>query len=216
MALDMPDDEKQVIDEMFGLRRELWDEVQILVGATSSKDQPSPTLITDHKQRRGFVRAVFAYIEGMAYRLKQFVLVTHKSALDQGEQMICAESAFELDSQGNVERRSARLRFSPNLRFALTICPKAVGSHYRTDFGDGGWDATRNAAKTRDRLVHPKRVADLSVSDAEMAEAYKAAKWVDAEIDRILKAVLLAIRLQEEALTISDTAPNAELVPPSA
>jgi hypothetical protein len=52
-----------------------------------------------------------------------------------------------------------------------------VGSSFNLNTDGQGWKNLSKAVKVRDRLMHPKEVADLQVSNEEVGAAKKAFEW---------------------------------------
>ncbi len=144
-------------------------------------------------ERRNLIRSVFAFFEAMCFGLKQLALDTRGGdRLTPAERAVCLEEAYDLGDNGEVETRPARLRFLSNIRFALKIGPRAAGIQYSPDLSGAEWTSLREALKVRDRLMHPKHVSALNVSDSEVRAAFAAFIWMNREIIRILLAMVEA------------------------
>ena len=113
---------------------------------------------------------------------------------------LCAEESYELSQNGEIELRPARLRFLPNLRFAFRVAAKAMEVDFSLDVSGSGWDAVRDGVRVRDRLMHPKRVDDLMVTDDEIRMCLWAFIWIQSEIIRWLLRLNPKLRVVAEQL----------------
>lgn len=169
-------------DELSALGNEFRKEIQWVFGASRSP------LDLDPLRRRLLVRSVYALAEGIAYLLKQDALVFGGDTLGADEQAICSEQTFELSSSGEIESRPMRLRTLNNLRFAFEVSASVHGSSYVLDVRGAGWASFRAGLGVRDRLAHPKRLADLDISDAEINAVASAFDWFDRSLEGLLEA----------------------------
>lgn len=143
-------------------------------------------------ERRIFVRSVFSCIEAVAFRMKAWALTWETNRLSPAEIMFAKEEGHDLDANGTIKMRPARLPFVGNFRFAFAVVAKAAEVNYKLDVvTDDGWRALNDALKVRDRLMHPKRAADLRVSDAEVRDAKTAYEWVLDQMTKLSATVLL-------------------------
>lgn len=55
--------------------------------------------------------------------------------------------------------------------------------------------------KVRDRLMHPKRAADLEVTDNEITESVRAFLWFDSQANGLMSAVIAALQVARANLT---------------
>jgi len=131
-------------DELFGLFSALVEEVDSLLGAavvapSKPHQYPDPARLSPI-ERRLLVRSVFAFIEALAYRLKQkAVLSANAHKLSSAESAMAKEEDYELDSDGTVRIRPARLRFLSNLRFAFSLWPRIEDAGFTLDVSGQGW-----------------------------------------------------------------------------
>lgn len=155
-------------------------------------------------RRRSFIRAGFAYIEGHLYQLKQLALAldnfkldlragdTKKNAwiegtmLTPGERMVLAEETFEVDDKGKVYPQTRFVRLDKNIKLAFRAFAKAYSIDFPIDFGVAEWGDFKTAIDIRNRITHPKGVADLKVSDAEMQVVDRGLGWYCSLADRCI------------------------------
>jgi hypothetical protein len=130
--------------------------------------------------RRELVRAVFAAIEGLHWRLKRDV-ATHRHVIPGGltahEQAAMAEESYTVDERGHV---SAIPRFLP-LATAIRLVVRIVQRYrtdYKVDFDHVGWSNLKAAIDVRNRIIHPKQLEDLTVSQEEIRRSMSAFAWI--------------------------------------
>ena len=164
--------------------------------------------------RRGFVRATFAYIEGLIFSIKVESLIMHQviqfdrarqemdltgvtsfedfakafsehvakaftgAGFSPYELLFLAEVAVDLDEKGQIKARRSKISLEKNLVFAFRIYAQACEIQYKLNKSNQGWQDLKKAIKVRDRLMHPKRVQDLTVSDEELQTVMRAYTWV--------------------------------------
>jgi hypothetical protein len=148
--------------------------VHDVVSARRVQEHDTPT------HRRELVRAVFAAVEGLHWQLKQDV-ANHRHVIPGGltahEQAAMVEETYLVDEQGRV---SVVPRFLP-LATAIRLVVRIV-QRYRTDykgaFDHVGWSHLKAAIEVRNRIVHPKRLEDLTVSEEEMQKSMSGFCWI--------------------------------------
>jgi len=145
----------------------------------------------DDTARRQFVRAVFAYIEGLVYRLKRVIITGHEAGrydLLPSDLALLREETYELDDKGNPQVRPAHLSTTRNMRFTFAQYEKAWGGSFTLEVDTQGWGTLRSATAIRNRLMHPKSVADLEVSQDEANTVQVCFEWFTAEFCRLLES----------------------------
>lgn len=142
--------------------------------------------------RRVFVRASFSFVEGMTVLLKQQALVgTCNKITATGEidfarlSVLCGESYF-IDDSGELRWRRITIPALNNVAFAFREFAQLHGASYQLDRSGGDWQALRSATRVRDRLVHPKALQDLDVTDAELSAVEKAVSWLNDSVALLL------------------------------
>jgi hypothetical protein len=145
-------------------------EVTSLVTTLGSDLKYADGELEDQRHRRALVRAVFAFVEGTAFGLKRIVLESHE--------------VF-------------RGKLAPNLRFIFGLGQKAFGRPVPIDFSHEGWAALKQSITVRNRLMHPKGVADLEVSHPELVAAANATAWFRACALTFMKEAGLAAQREQ-------------------
>lgn len=149
-------------------------------------------------QRRTLVRAVFALIEGITYRIKQTALELDDvldRRLTATERMAIEEQAGRIDDSGQVKVRAEYPALVGNVRFAFNMLEKATSSEFELDVGAVGWQAFKSSISVRDRITHPKQASDLEVTATETASLITAHLW-------FLQSMVLALALAARGMAI--------------
>lgn len=118
----------------------------------------------DHTALRGYVRALFALIEGFAWTLKQITLDFARStdAFTPAELAALRDETYAQDKRGAITRSTTPEPLA-NFRFALDMAAK--GFHIVVPEIQGHrWEALLKAKEIRHRLTHPKDAAALTLT----------------------------------------------------
>jgi hypothetical protein len=194
------------VEEFKAIYMELRREVDCLLRA---KDVPDtqPVLIPDPKhlsqvERRAAVRSFGAFIDAVTYSLKQFALQlpSARRMLRAPEWALASEETYELSEKGEPVVRGARLRALSNLRFAFALFAKVCSCDFVLEVGGSGWQKLKALVELRDRLMHPKRVASLNVTDTEIVSAVEGCLWFDSQALKLLASTVLALADEYERL----------------
>ena len=144
--------------------------------------------------RRSYVRAGFAYVEGHVFKLKQWALglddykqglrarygpnpYVDSTMFSFGERLVLSEESFEVDDKGEVYSQSRFVRLDKNIKFAFRAISRAHDIEFKLDLGDSGWGDFKKAIEIRNRITHPKSVSELSLSNAEMETTHNGFSW---------------------------------------
>ena len=147
---------------------------------------------------RNRVRAYFAYVEGLAYVLRQVTLVSLDGlgVLTETELDQLQDQKRKINSTGKVTIFPAYMQMGDSLRFTLRCYPKGHGiNDYEPALG-AGWGSMAAAIKIRNRVTHPKSVADLTITPAEVACVDAARQWWHDSV----RAMLAACQQEDERL----------------
>lgn len=127
--------------------------------------------------RRDLIRSTFAAIEGLHWQLKRNVLEHARSKLSHHERAAMMEETYAVDVKGNVEAVPRFLPLPTAIRLVVQIVCRYRPA-YKVDFSHRGWSNLKKAVAIRNRLVHPKTLEDLTVSDADINAAISAFHWM--------------------------------------
>jgi hypothetical protein len=144
----------------------------------------------EHYCRRSFIRAACSVIEGAIFCLKDAALNTFGESehmLSAAERALLREESYKLNDNGKAMTRPSFIPITSNIIFAFTMYARAHKLDYALILGDGGWIDFRGAVKIRNRLMHPKGLEDLMVSEDEQDVVAAASIWVGRNLVTILK-----------------------------
>jgi hypothetical protein len=129
--------------------------------------------------RRAYIRSVFALIEGVQHqtRIATSNLGILLSKVSLNELVVLDGNQLDVNDKGEVTPRPYYPVFLNNFKFTFRIFSKSLGSQFSLNLSGEGWQSLCRAVKVRDRLMHPKVILDLQVSDAEISDAKKAFDW---------------------------------------
>lgn len=131
-------------------------------------------------ERRQFIRSMFAAIEAAIWLLKQDALEQHASGrvvFSTSELALLAETAPALQQDGTVRDAPAPARFAPHSLFAFKAHARAYSYACVLDASNHHWELMRRSARVRNRLMHPKHLGSVNVSDDELTDAKRALRW---------------------------------------
>jgi hypothetical protein len=159
--------------------------------------------------RRDLVRAAFAAIEGLHWRLKQNVLRQGKPKLSPFEYAAMIEQSYSVDERGNVSTFPRFLPLPPAIRLVVNAMQR-YRPEYKVDFNHAGWSNLKEAIEIRNRLVHPKRLEDLTVSEEEINKTLSGLMWFLALVVEILREINKDLREEYFARTGKEWPPLSE------
>ncbi|WP_448646722.1 hypothetical protein [Pseudomonas mohnii] len=161
------------LDELLGMNAVLRDDINALLEAFGD-DWDNQVF------RRNFVRACWAYIEAVVYGVKETTLcAVNLSATDLPlrDLKFLTGVTYIVSTDGGVKAKAVWCNTEENIRCALRIAADCFDRVARPDFNDVGWCKTKVSVQLRHRLVHPKCVTQLRVSDQEFDDQREAFIW---------------------------------------
>jgi hypothetical protein len=139
--------------------------------------------------RRMYIRSIFAYIEASVFILKQDALYDggkHGIQFSDAERLLLQDQSAEINDIGGVKIQKAKISFLKNLRFAFKTYARTAGDVTALKVDSIGWAAIRESLKVRDRLMHPKQVEDLLVTDQELRAVSVGYVWFLQELSVVM------------------------------
>jgi hypothetical protein len=128
--------------------------------------------------RRALYRAVFAMIEGVNNWLKQSVIEVYWPGIIGDETKNALLDREEYTDQAGRKRIHTRFKkFSDNLFFAFDTYAWTSGSSFAPNKNSPEWNRLHSANAVRNRIVHPKNVSDLQVTNHELALLKTVESW---------------------------------------
>jgi hypothetical protein len=131
--------------------------------------------LDDQVLRRNAVRASWAYIEAIPYAMKGMLL----TLVEAGAYPVATDEDRAFLTASRWETRC-------NIKSTLRLASKVFAVAERDLGGGSGWSQVKPMIDLRDRLVHPKTVIDLEVTDSEWAKHVECFKWLLNTFDGLL------------------------------
>lgn len=140
--------------------------------------------------RRNFIRAVCSNVEGTLNWL-MYMLSENLSGIDE-EQMLALKEKKRVKKEGRIVEVPLRNGTVEKIKFVFKLLAKFPGGD-KMDFGDNNFSKLRNSFEVRDRLMHPKRDADLSVTEEEVQTMIDGYRWYITNYQATLKSIEKAL-----------------------
>jgi len=125
-------------------------------------------------ERRSLVRSAAASIESCIFFVKQLVLMASKrtEGLTVAEKLIIEEKAPVLHESGKASMTKAKCSFLSNLKFAFKVFCRIYGIPLPASY-ERMLKSVPNIVAVRDRITHPKKLTDMTVTDEESLAVIK-------------------------------------------
>ncbi|MCX6901473.1 MAG: hypothetical protein NT105_22565 [Verrucomicrobia bacterium] len=129
--------------------------------------------------RRTYVRTVFSMIEAFNQQLRQKALnaaCAEKEGYNISRILLLQDVTNRVRKNGSIEEEELRVPFVNYTAFIL----RSLAEESETDaafFSDNGWNEFQKAVDVRNRLTHPKKKEDLTVTDEDLALVHEALRW---------------------------------------
>jgi hypothetical protein len=138
-----------------------------------------PNKIIPFSATRAYVRAVFALVEGVSFAFRQLAasLPETEHCLSHGELAVLNDESYGVKDNGEVSTTTRFLKVHSGTRFTFGICKRLYEIQTEIDYGGKGWDSFMKAIKIRDRLMHPKSVESLDVTEDEIGIVSDGLEW---------------------------------------
>ncbi|MDE2385139.1 MAG: hypothetical protein KGO53_11025 [Alphaproteobacteria bacterium] len=164
---------------------EIEDFVGVLIGDVNKCHK---ILIENDTQanRRNLVRAVFAAIEGLSWRVRTDLARQQQRNLHYLELAAMREETYSVSPSGKLQVSQKFLPLQASLRLTISLI-KRFRPNYSEDFSHQGWSNLLAAIELRNRLVHPKSLQDLSVNEKDINRALTGFYWILALIIKVLQ-----------------------------
>jgi hypothetical protein len=155
--------------------------------------------------RRHLIRAVAAFIEAMTYQLRQVIL--HCLEPNARSELFFAlkEQQIDIGNNGIIQSKRLRTGSIALIKFSLRTFDDLFGTDLCPDFDTILFRNLVDTFSVRDRLMHPKTLEDLAISDEEFNAALDAFSLIEtvfgntvSKSNEIIAAKLRAIILQLE------------------
>jgi len=134
---------------------------------------------------RTLVRAVFSYLEAHSFVIRSVTRKLLKADAGNLESvakiLLLAEAGYQPGGTGKLEEGpEPRTPFINQFAFTLRTYAEAGGmkdADIARFFGDNAFNQLRKAKNVRDRLTHPKKLSDITVSLADVLDVTSGFNW---------------------------------------
>ena len=144
-----------------------------------------PAQLTN-SQRRSYIRAIFAYVEGTGFFLRQQILTGWISELKPEMIMALRELQVEVNGAGLVSTKRLRVASMSLFKMTINTYGRLLNESVVKCFGDG-FEYLKQSVLVRDRLMHPKSAQCLIVTDEEIRKAICGFSWLDLQFGLIIR-----------------------------
>lgn len=145
--------------------------------------------------RRNYIRNTFSCMEGSIWLLKEVCLKAtdsngRKAKISVGEFLILSETNYELKSNGEIKKNQKKLKFTDNIKFTFLMINKLFKMEIDLNVGSKSWEELLEAINIRNRIIHPKGVESLTISDEEIKICQNAVSWYNSKIHQFIQKLL--------------------------
>lgn len=128
--------------------------------------------------RRDLVRTVHAAIEGLVWVYREHIKSAALSvdAITQEEQAALSDVSYHVAENGKISSQQRYISTAAAIRLTTRIANR-LDPEFLVNFGTEQWEKFRYAIEIRNRVTHPKRHADLEISDNDISTCLTAFFW---------------------------------------
>ena len=166
------------LEELQGMTRLLIDDVAILRNELGEQN-PDPSS-AQKANRRFYLRAVFALVEAFVEQHRRLLVElcnAHVITLPEKKLQRLREIKEVLNPDGTVEERDQYLQIFDKIKEVYKAAADGFGQPLKITFGDEGWVTFKDAMELRDRVTHPKAVADCWNYEQDIETVNSANEW---------------------------------------
>jgi hypothetical protein len=139
--------------------------------------------------RRTLFRTAFSFIESLNGLVKEKAVLAlcsrGKKQLNITKIELLQDFDHRISKTGKLESQQRRQPFLNYTAFILR-CLAEESNTEATFFSDNGWNEFQKALDVRHRLTHPKKAADMNVSDEELHSLEETFRWYTGAIGIVL------------------------------
>lgn len=150
--------------------------------------------------RRHAIRAIFSFIEAMNFKLRQSLVLDHGSLLNDIQRLLLSDLQVEVNYQGTAKTKPLKASLIPLLKLTSNIYKNILRDLVSISTEDNGFKSIEKSVSVRDRLMHPKNINSIIISDEEIINAVSGFAWMNNATEKILsaKVELLKIEVKEK------------------
>jgi len=192
----MDNENKEQLSESQGIFAELRSDVDHILRAENKGQEyvyPDPVVL-NQRERRIAVRAIFALIEGVSHDMRQLLITSTTAMISENTRLALQELQIDVTPNGTLKLKPLKVSAVSMLRLTLNVFHT---SRYQVD---GTWlqesyfEKLTSSARVRDRLMHPKTVHALVVTDEEIRTIAKVFEWFGKVHVSVLLGVIATYR----------------------
>lgn len=131
------------------------------------------------QDNRDLIRTVFAAIEGLVWVYRNHIveIAMDLRRLTPSEEAALAEISYQVTETGKITRSTRHIPL-PSLIRLVTRIAVALDPELEVRFDNGNWACFREAVAIRNRVTHPKSMADLGLSGRDVETCLEAFYWL--------------------------------------
>jgi hypothetical protein len=160
--------------------------------------------------RRIYVRLFISFVESVVASIKADMLADPPRPLSLSEQALLTESAVDVSDTGDIRDRPLLLQIGKNVRFAFKFYAANHNLAFTVDFGGEGWRAFVETVRVRNRITHPKRLEEMSISDDELAVIDRAHDWFVISYTGLLAAHINVLKAENARFAAQQAVEGAD------
>lgn len=183
---------------------QLRSDVDALAGARHTQE-PGKTLYPDpahmsQGERRHFVRSVFAFVEAVGYQLRIKLCDVWADSFDAPHLLALQDLQVDVSRKGIAGTKPLKSASLNLVRLAIASYAHAIPDGPAIDCEGPGFHALARSVAVRDRLMHPRCVESILVSDQEVRDALMGFVWMHQTIEMLLTGMVAALELKQASL----------------
>lgn len=129
--------------------------------------------------RRAFCRSAFQFVDGISTDLKNIVYSYESSELIGEESYLALQDKKKVINDGKEKIIKKRSGFAKNIAFSFDIYGWTAGIDINLKGNQKDWGRFLRCVSIRSRVVHPKKIEDLYISNGDLVEMFKMLEWLD-------------------------------------
>lgn len=164
---------------------------------------------------RTFVRTMAAEFEGHLFVLERLMVILNENSdmfpLTTEEIMVLRQQSVSLSRTGDISSSERFFPFRSRLLFAMKLFANRTTFADAPDTSRHGWEAVGRFLEIRNRLMHPKRVDDLRITDSEVETINRAQDWLRDAFNGMFRRARLGAQRSRRKAGRNDRKRRAEL-----
>ncbi len=179
----------------------LMDDICLVYPALKSGQEPrkfDPTRL-NQSERRSLVRAIFSLVEGMSFCLRVGLLEDKENELPHTTVMALQELQIEIANEGQVKSKPIKTSIMNLLRLTVREYSSMYPGELKIKCAGAEFEGLVKSVRVRDRLMHPRSLDDLTVTDGEIKLAVVGMNWFQVAMAEMIlvQATHMRVRLKD-------------------